>query len=78
MISAHLPFLPMERKHVRECIRDSLVTKRYFPNAEAIKESIIKDIEEELDYYPDDEQLFSVTGCKRVPEKVDYVMAGHL
>lgn len=77
MISAHLPFLPMERKHVRQCIKDSLITKKYYRNHDNIDDRIVREIADQLPYFPDEEKMFSVTGCKRVPEKVDYVMAGY-
>ncbi|XP_033742094.1 torsin-1A-like [Pecten maximus] len=75
MVSAHVPFLPLERKHVRECVKDSLVAKRYYPRRDVIDERDVRDITAQLSYYPDEEELFSTTGCKRVPEKVDYIMA---
>ncbi|XP_021364394.1 torsin-1A-like [Mizuhopecten yessoensis] len=77
MISAHLPFLPMERKHVRQCIKDSLITKKYYRNHGDIDDRIVREIADQLPYFPEDEKMFSVTGCKRVPEKVDYIMAGY-
>lgn len=73
MISAFVPFLPMERKHVKECIKDFLVAKKYYKREE-IPEYTSTEIAQELNYYPTDIELFSVTGCKRVPEKVAYLM----
>lgn len=77
MISAHLPFLPLERKHVRDCIKDSLVAKKYYRDRDQIEDRIVREIADQLPYFPKDEELYSVTGCKRVPEKVDYIMAGY-
>nr|XP_034300730.1 torsin-1A-like [Crassostrea gigas] len=73
MITAYVPFLPMERKHIKECIKDLLVARNYF-RREDIPEDKIRVIAQELNYYPADMEIFSVTGCKRVPEKVTYVM----
>jgi hypothetical protein len=39
-----------------------------------ISEKKVREIAEQLQYYPEEEQIFSTTGCKRVPEKTDYVM----
>lgn len=75
MVSAHVPFLPLERRHVRECVRDCLVAKRYYPHRDAIDDRDVREITDQLSYYPEEEQLFSVTGCKRVPDKVDFIMA---
>ena len=58
---------------MRQCIRDALVTRRYYPSHEAVQTEVVDKVMDELTFYPEDEQLFSVTGCKRVAEKVDYV-----
>ncbi|XP_061184589.1 torsin-1A-like isoform X2 [Saccostrea echinata] len=73
LITAYVPFLPLERKHVKKCIRDYLVARNYYKR-DSIPEEIVQKIISELVFFPDDMQIFSVTGCKRVPDKVDYVM----
>lgn len=76
LITSFVPFNPLEKKHVRECIKDVLLT-RYFKEFNArknIPEELVIKIAAELNYFPEDTGLFSMTGCKRVPEKVDYVM----
>lgn len=74
VITAHIPFLPLERKHVRHCIKDYLLIKKYYKTYEDIKDEKVREIEEELLYFPEEEQLFSANGCKRVPDKTIYVM----
>ncbi|XP_062596152.1 torsin-1A-like [Saccostrea cucullata] len=74
LITAYVPFLPLERKHVRECIKDFLVAKNYYKR-DKIPDEIVYKISKQLSYYPADLEVFSVTGCKRVPEKVDYMMS---
>jgi len=76
LISAHLPFLPMELKHVKKCIVDSLLEKGYYTSRGNIDEGLIGRIAEEVHFYPEDLPLFSITGCKKVPQRVDYVMEG--
>ncbi|XP_048772495.1 torsin-1A-like isoform X2 [Ostrea edulis] len=73
LITAYVPFLPMERKHIRQCIKDFLVAKNYYKRQD-ISEDAVRKISEELNYHPADLEVYSVTGCKRVPEKVDYIM----
>lgn len=70
MISAYVPFFPMERKHVKECIKDFLVAKGFFKKKEEIPETKVSDIAGELNYYPENEQVFSLTGCKRIEDKM--------
>ena len=69
LISLFLPFLPLERKHVKLCIKDDLRAKNYTVNDE-----IVDKIANELLYFPQDSKLYSKSGCKRVSEKVDLIM----
>ncbi|XP_062567718.1 torsin-1A-like [Saccostrea cucullata] len=73
LITAFVPFLPLKRKHVKKCIKDYLVARNY-NKRDSVPEEIVQKIMRELIFFPDDTQIFSVTGCKRVPDKVDYVM----
>ena len=79
LVTAFIPFLPLERKYVRQCIRDVLAMRQYYRSHEAVitEEEVEEQVEKvmaELTFYPEEVQLFSVTGCKRVAEKIDYVM----
>jgi hypothetical protein len=74
IISAYIPFLPLEREHIRQCIKDYLLSKKYYKTYGDISEEKVREIADQLHYYPEEEQLFSLTGCKRVPEKTAYVM----
>ena len=69
LISAFVPFLPMELTHVKECIRDNLRFKNH-----TITEEIVNKVADELTYFPKDPKLYSTSGCKRVPEKVNLIM----
>ena len=73
MITAYVPFLPMERKHIWKCIKDVLVAQKYYKRKD-IPENVVSKIANQLTYFPADEEIFSVTGCKRIKEKVSYVM----
>jgi len=66
LITAFVPFLPMERKHVKMCIEDDLRYK----NRE-VTEDIVNQVADVLPYYPAGEKLFAASGCKRVSQKVD-------
>ena len=50
--------------------------KRYYNSYAMVPKEKVDQVMGELSFYPENEQLFSVTGCKRVAEKVDYVMLG--
>lgn len=74
LITAYIPFLPLEKKHIKECIKDVLLRKKYYILREDIPEELVDKISKEMNYFPEETQLFSKTGCKCVSEKVDYAM----
>lgn len=65
-IDVFLPFLPLEREHVRQCILKEL-TLRERP----FNENLIEFIADQFIYHPEEFELFSESGCKRVSQKVD-------
>ena len=73
MITAYVPFLPLEKKHIRKCIKDVLVARYNYKPKDILQKTVSK-IANQLNYFPADEEIFSVTGCKRVQDKVSYVM----
>jgi len=66
LIDVYVPFLPMERSHVKRCIEREVEAR----NA-SLSEKQIQGIADELNYWPEDTALYSKTGCKRVAQKVD-------
>ena len=66
VISAFVPFLPLERSHVKRCVEDELRRKKLAVTSE--KQNNIAD---QLSYFPPDIKLFSKSGCKKISEKVD-------
>ncbi|XP_059141080.1 torsin-1A-like [Physella acuta] len=73
LVTAFIPFLPLEKGHVKKCIRDALIAKKYYSNVRDIPDETVDLVLKELTFYPK-EQVYSSTGCKRVSEKVDLVM----
>ena len=69
LISAFVPFLPMERQHVKLCIRDDLIHKNH-----EVTEDIVNKVADVLPYYPPATKLFAASGCKRVSQKVDLML----
>ena len=66
LVSAFVPFLPLEREHVKKCIKDNAMFKGM-----SLNEDQINSIADEMEYSPSDVKLFSSSGCKRVDEKVN-------
>lgn len=74
LISAYIPFLPLERKHVKQCILDGLFAKGFYEFKYQVDEDVVEEIADQLMYFPNTTRLFSTTGCKRVIEKIFLVM----
>lgn len=74
LITAYIPFLPLERRHIKQCIRDGLISNGYYKSKDRISEKKVQEIADELQYYPEGVGIFSTTGCKRVNEKIGLIM----
>lgn len=76
LVTAFIPFLPLERRHVKQCIMVDLVNKGFLRSYDSreLNSALINAIADQLNYYPAEAKLFSTTGCKRVSEKVDFIM----
>ncbi|KAA0200969.1 Torsin-1A [Fasciolopsis buskii] len=69
LITAMIPFLPLQEEHVKECIRD-VAQQRQIPYTDSLVQFVLQ----ELEWAPEGTQMFSVSGCKRVYEKVGLYM----
>ena len=69
LIDYFIPFLPLERSHIKMCAKAELERKQH-----PVTEQILNKIADELLYFPDDLKAFSLSGCKKISSKVDYVM----
>lgn len=66
LIDVYVPFLPLEKKHVRKCIIAELRARNLRTDS-----TIVDRIANQLLYAPEEVELFSVSGCKKVNQKVD-------
>ena len=64
-----VPFLPLERTHIKQCIRRDLIKKGF-----QVKEALVTEIADQMEYFPERYEFFSVSGCKKVSSRVDVVM----
>lgn len=69
LIDYFIPFMPLERSHVKMCAEADLKQKGH-----PVTDSILNKVADELLYFPDDLKAFSMSGCKKISSKVDYVM----
>lgn len=65
LIDHYIPFFPLERDHVRMCVRDELRSL----NITICSEDNIEKILDELSWY-EQNQLYAKSGCKKVSQKI--------
>lgn len=69
LIDVIVPFLPLRPHHIRQCIRNELAQQGL-----SIEEDIVPSVADSLVYIPEDEKVFSSTGCKTVPSRLNYYL----
>lgn len=74
LISHYIPFLPLERSHVKRCIKDDLDNKNFTAVDPQQFTAIVNKVMEQISFAPANTGLYSVSGCKRVFEKVNYIL----
>lgn len=67
LIDYFVPFLPLEYKHLKMCIRVEMQSRGY-----EVDEDIVTRVAEEMTFFPKEERVFSDKGCKTVFTKLDY------
>lgn len=67
LIDYFVPFLPLEYKHVKMCVRVEIQSRGY-----SVDEDILTRIADEMTYFPREERIYSDKGCKTVDAKLDY------
>ena len=66
LIDVYVPFLPLERRHVRMCAEKEAADRNI-----SLAEADLVSIVDSLSYWPQETQLYSTTGCKRISNKLD-------
>ena len=70
VVDAFIPFFPLEKEHVRECVYAILGN---FEDSH-ITSDMVDEIVNSIRYFPEGEELFAVSGCKRL----DYIVAEYI
>ncbi|XP_047144964.2 torsin-1A [Hydra vulgaris] len=65
LINVYVPFLPLERKHVIQCVNEEIRSRN-----KKVDYSTLEAIADNMHYFPDEKQLFSKYGCKQIIHKV--------
>ncbi|XP_072287314.1 torsin-1A [Pyxicephalus adspersus] len=69
LIDFFVPFLPMEFEHVKMCVRAELQQRGFI-----VDEDIVITVAKEMTFYPKEEKIYSVKGCKTVSSKLQYYL----
>ncbi|KAL8174748.1 UNVERIFIED_CONTAM: Torsin-1A [Gekko kuhli] len=69
LIDYFIPFLPLEYKHVKMCVRVELESRGY-----EVDEEIVTQVADEMTYFPKEERIYSDKGCKTVYTKLDFFL----
>ena len=72
LISHFVPFLPLETKHVRNCILAELNRDKLPPKADI--DDLVEGVVKELQFWPKGVEIFSTKGCKSVVEKLNLAL----
>lgn len=67
-IGIFVPFLPLERRHVELCIKTAIEEHGHVYVEDT--DQVVQDVMDEISFFPEATQLFSLSGCKGVHEKV--------
>ncbi|XP_051537373.1 torsin-1A-like [Myxocyprinus asiaticus] len=67
LVDFFVPFLPLEYKHVIQCGLAEMVTKNHVP-----KQEVVELMAKDLNYFPKEERVFSMQGCKIISSRLDF------
>lgn len=62
-----VPLLPLEYKHVVQCIIAEMKAREM-----KVDEKVADQVAKDLIYFPKSERIFSIKGCKTIESKLDY------
>lgn len=66
LISNYVPFLPLCQRHVKSCAQRELCQR-----GECHRVDVAEEVSKAICHASSEQQLFSSTGCKQVPAKVN-------
>eukprot|EP00794_Sanderia_malayensis_P016118 gene16118-17743_t len=72
LVDFFVPFMPMERVHIRKCAKAAMRQRNIF-----VTERKLDQVADELEYFPTNEKLYSISGCKNV-ERIVQVLGNLL
>ncbi|XP_016146899.1 torsin-1A-like isoform X2 [Sinocyclocheilus grahami] len=65
LVDHYIPFLPLELKHVRQCVMVEMVHLNVTQDSDLADE-----VARDMPYFPKEERIYAVKGCKSVRQKL--------
>lgn len=69
LIDVIVPFLPLRPSHVRQCARSELDLQGLLQ-----QDPVIQSVLNSITFFPDEEKVFSSTGCKTVASRINFFL----
>ncbi|XP_058380105.1 prosalusin isoform X3 [Diceros bicornis minor] len=69
LLDVLVPFLPLQRHHVRHCVLNELAHLGLEP-----RDDVVQAVLDGTTFFPEDEQLFSSNGCKTVASRIAFFL----
>ncbi|XP_048181467.1 prosalusin isoform X2 [Corvus hawaiiensis] len=67
LIDFVVPFLPLKHHHVKQCVVSELVQQGL-----EVRPGVVQEVADSIPYFPEEEKLFSSTGCKTVASRISF------
>ncbi|XP_070614937.1 prosalusin [Erythrolamprus reginae] len=69
LIDVFVPFLPLRQHHVKQCVVNEMASQGLPPRQE-----VADSVANSFSYFPDEEKIFSSTGCKTVSSRIPFFL----
>ncbi|KAM6297104.1 prosalusin [Aegotheles albertisi] len=69
LIDVVVPFLPLKRHHVKQCVVNELVQQGL-----EVRPDVVQEVADSIPYFPEEEKIFSSTGCKTVASRISFFL----
>lgn len=69
VVDFFVPFLPLERRHIVMCALAEMTALRLAPDI-----TIAEKVADDIPYFPTEDTIFSVRGCKSVQQRLKYYL----
>lgn len=67
LIDFVVPFLPLKQHHVKQCVVSELIQQGL-----EVRPDVVQEVADSIPYFPEEEKLFSSTGCKTVASRISF------